>query len=539
MPALIAHQLAFQLDTGEWLFNNLNMSLNDKLTGLVGRNGVGKSVLLSLLLGKLVPTTGGVSCQGIIRHYSQQPSELLEGTQTVADFLGVSDKLAAIKAVEQGQCDAHYFDIIADDWEIATRTQQLLAELGLPASPEALCRDLSGGQLALLQLHKLFGSQADILLLDEPSNHLDARGRQWLIGQLQQFAGKVLVVSHDRALLRHVAGIYHLTSLGLQYYQGNYDAFYSQHTLKESALDRQITQLKSEQKKIERQQQVSKEKAQQRKAQGVRLRKSGSQPKILLDAMKNKAEQSQSAAAINQQNQLKRNQQKLSDLQQQQEAIKPRHLHLAEFGQHKKSTVLRLEGFVLPHGTKEPINLTLAQSERCYLFGVNGCGKSTLLKAIHHQAKMPAGLSSSRALPSGLMTVNVETEYLDQYFSLLSPDSTMLECLMSYCDGMSQSDARTLLAGIGFRRDSVYRQVAFLSGGEKMKLAILMVSHLPEQPLLLLDEPDNHLDIDAKQQLAQALNQYRGAFILVSHDRDFAQAISFDRTLALCLNQTN
>lgn len=528
MPALIAHQLAFQLDTGEWLFSNLNMSLNDKLTGLVGRNGVGKSVLLSLLLGKVTPTKGSMPCQGLIGYYSQQPSELLGSTQTVADYLGVSDKLAALKAVEQGQCDAHYFDIIAEDWEAATRTQQLLAELGLPDSPETLCRDLSGGQLALLQLHQLFQSQADILLLDEPSNHLDARGRQWLIGQLRQFNGKVLVVSHDRALLRHVDGIYHLTSLDMQYYQGNYDDFYSQHTLVENALDRKITQLKSERKKIERQQQASKEKAQQRQAQGVRLRKSGSQPKILLDAMKNKAEQSQSAAAINQQNQLRRNQQKLSELQQQQEAIKPRHLHFAEFGQHKKSTVLRLEGYVLPYGTKEPVNLTLAQSERCYLRGGNGCGKSTLLKAIHHQAKMPAGSSSSR-----FMTVNVKTEYLDQHFSLLSAERTMLECLMDYCDGLSESDARTLLAGIGFRRDSVYRRVAFLSGGEKMKLAILMVSHLPEQPLLLLDEPDNHLDIDAKQQLAQALNQYRGAFILVSHDQDFARAIEFELQLNL------
>ncbi|MBC7001114.1 ABC-F family ATP-binding cassette domain-containing protein [Photobacterium sp. BZF1] len=537
MPALIAHQLAFQLDTGEWLFQHINISLNDDLTGLIGRNGVGKSVLLSLLLGKLTPTIGSVSCQGQVGHYSQQPSELLGGTQTVADFLGVSEKLAAINAVEQGRCDAQYFDIIADDWEVATRTQQVLVDLGLPESPDVLCRDLSGGQLALLQLYQLFNSGADILLLDEPSNHLDARGRQWLISQLRQFAGKVLIVSHDRALLRYVGGVYHLTSLGMQYYQGNYDEFFSQHTLKENALERQITQLKSEQKKIERQQQASKEKAQQRRAQGARLRKSGSQPKILLDAMKNKAEQSQSAAAINQQNQLRRNQQKLSAMRQQQEAIKPRHLHLAEFGQAKKNTVLRLEGYKLPYGSKEPINLLLMQSERCYLTGGNGCGKSTLLKSIHQQAIKPASSNVSSPLSSTKMLANVMTEYLDQHFSLLSPDSNMLDCLMEYCKGLSESDARTLLAGIGFRRGSVYRQVTHLSGGEKMKLAILMVSHLPDQPLLLLDEPDNHLDIDAKLQLAKALNQYRGAFILVSHDEDFAGAIQFDRQLSLSVSQ--
>jgi ATPase subunit of ABC transporter with duplicated ATPase domains len=124
-------------------------------------------------------------------------------------------------------------------------------------------------------------------------------------------------------------------------------------------------------------------------------------------------------------------------------------------------------------------------------------------------------------LSSGELQINRPVCYLDQHFGLLSPELSMLENMLEHCAGMLENDARTLLAGIGFRRDSVFRQASQLSGGEKMKLAMLIVSHQPESPLLLLDEPDNHLDLDSKLLLADALRNYQGAFVIVSHDMDF------------------
>ncbi|MEZ8739038.1 ATP-binding cassette domain-containing protein [Photobacterium swingsii] len=523
MPALFTHKLSFQFDTGEWLFRNINFSLTDRLTGMVGRNGVGKSVFLSLLLGETSPTLGKVTCQAKIAHYSQLPSDLLASKQQIADYLGIKEKLIALRAIEQGSCEQRDFDLIGEDWGIEAQTLSVLKALRIDARLDDYCHALSGGQLALLQLHLLFQSDADILLLDEPSNHLDSQGRAWLIEQLDQFDGQVLLISHDRDLLRHVDAIYQLTGLGLGYFKGNYDVFLAQSSAKSEALDKKISYLSAEQKRLERQAQASKEKAQQREAHGNKLRNTGSQPKILLDAMKDKAGQSRSAAVTNQQNQQERNLDKLQALKKQREQLKPQTLYLQQSSVVKKRSLLNIEKCRLKYGRGNPLSFTLSHAERCYLQGDNGCGKSTLLKAIQ-------GVHSDY---TGSVKLNVDTVYLDQHFGLLEHENTLLESLLKHCDGLTESDARILLAGIGFRRDAVYRKLECLSGGEKMKLAMLIVSHAAHSPLLLLDEPDNHLDIESKQILSAALNDYKGAFILVSHDGDFVAEVGINKTIAM------
>ncbi|MEZ9717431.1 ATP-binding cassette domain-containing protein [Vibrio cyclitrophicus] len=515
MPIILANNLSFQLDTGEWLFKDITFNLSTRLTGLVGRNGAGKSLLLSLLLGQIQPTSGNVSRQGSIGFYSQLPSALLDTNITIADFLGITKKLGALHAIEQGSCEIQHFNIIGDDWDLVARTKQLLATLKIISDLNTLCCSLSGGQLALLQLHQLFTSNHEILILDEPSNHLDSDGRNWVLEQCQLFAGKVLIVSHDRSLLKHMEGIYHLSSLGLRFYKGNYDDYYKQISSQSEALDKQIAHHQSEKKRLERQAQTNKEKAQQRESQGNRLRKSGSQSKILLDAMKDKAGRTQGASAISHKNLKDQNQHKLQSLKEQQEQLKPQALYLQQANGSKKHSLLTVENCRLSFGSGAPISFSLSQGERCYLTGANGCGKSTLLKAIHGQHSNYIG--SIKRLGA--------TVYLDQHFGLLDTNDTMFDSLIAHSFGLTESDARTLLAGIGFRRDSVYRKVAHLSGGEKMKLAMLIVSHKQDTPLLLLDEPDNHLDIDSKQILASALREYQGAFILVSHDSDFVEEV--------------
>ena len=129
--------------------------------------------------------------------------------------------------------------------------------------------------------------------------------------------------------------------------------------------------------------------------------------------------------------------------------------------------------------------------------------------------------------------MNTPLYYLDQNFGSIRPELSVLDNMMQHCKSVKESDARTLLAGIGFRRDGVFRLGSMLSGGEKMKLSMLIVSHQPTQPFLLLDEPDNHLDIDSQIMLAQALMKYRGGYILISHNHDFACASGVKRQLTL------
>ncbi|SKA70334.1 ATP-binding cassette domain-containing protein [Enterovibrio nigricans] len=167
----------------------------------------------------------------------------------------------------------------------------------------------------------------------------------------------------------------------------------------------------------------------------------------------------------------------------------------------------------LPFGTESPVTMFMKPNQRMHLQGSNGSGKSTLLKV----------LKGEISLLGGELHLNMPIFYLDQHVSLLNNVLPMLECLRHFCPHMKEMDARTLLAGIGFRRDSVFRQVGALSGGEKMKLAILIISHQDKMPLLLLDEPDNHLDISSKILLAETLKHYQGAMILVSHDQSFVE----------------
>ncbi len=531
---IIASNLGFQFDDGHWLFRHLDLSLKAGVTGLVGRNGSGKSQLASLIAGLHAPTEGNIAYQlegepsSAIARFTQLPSMLLESEQTVAQFLGLDAKLAALHAITQGSTEQHHFNQLGEDWEVALRLQALLQELRLPQEADYPCSKLSGGQLAVLQLHKLFESDAEVLILDEPTNHMDAHARNWLIEQLNLSGVRhpkraVLLVSHDRALLEKVDGIYYLSALGLSYYAGGYSNFQQRRQLKMQAVERKVERLTKNQKAIERQAQANLEKAQQREAQGNKLRKSGSQSKLILDGMKNKAEVSRSSQLTNQNNQLERNSKALKEAKSQQEQFKKQSLYLQSVEDGKRSCLLSLEQFALTQVEMKPHDLRVIQGQRVQLSGANGSGKSLLLKAIEGQHQHFVGV---RVLHSS-------TVYLDQHFGLLPSDSTLIDALMDFCPGVLKNDAWLLLASIGFRRDAVMKRVSQLSGGEKMKLAMLMVSHRSDAPLLLLDEPDNHLDIESKELLVDALAQYRGAFVVVSHDQHFVEALGVDTTVSL------
>lgn len=510
MPVIQANKISYQFENGETLFEDISCSLSAKRVGLVGRNGVGKSILAAILTQQYKPTSGSVVVNGRYDSYSQLPSQLMSSSTTVAEYLGFADKLTAIKHIEAGDCDNKWFEIVAEDWGIELELNQQLVELGLPAQADFPCNKLSGGQLARLQLWKLFTGDVDILVLDEPSNHLDQEARCWLIEQMAQFAGHILLISHDRLLLRHMEQIWELSQLGLVQYGGNYDFYYQQKNLERSSLERQLDAVRGEQRRLEIQAQKNREKAQQRESQGNKLRKSGSQSKLILDGMKDSATATASNRLKNESSRRALLAQKHQSLNLRYEQIKQQKMYL-ERGDVGRGKILNIVGGVLPFGRCEPINLVLDGESRLHLCGPNGSGKSTLLKV----------LLKEFSLKSGELQINRPVCYLDQHFGLLNSHLSMLGNLTQHCSDMLESDARTLLAGIGFRRDKVFRDVSLLSGGEKMKLAMLIVSHQPLSPILLLDEPDNHLDIDSKQLLAEALRNYRGAFIMVSHDNDF------------------
>jgi ATPase subunit of ABC transporter with duplicated ATPase domains len=514
MPALQINKLTYQLNNGITLFENISFTLPQGITGLIGRNGVGKSMLASIITQDIKPTSGTVSSGITVLSFNQYSENHFKKDDTVASFLGADKQLAALNRIEQGSYEDADFELIGDNWQIKENVLNILRKLQLPANVEHLCLSLSGGERVKLQLWMLFQSNAQLLVLDEPSNHLDIQGKYWLINQLKDYQGNVLVVSHDRELLQEVDSIYELTSLGLTYFNGAYSDYLSTKKNKDEAIERQLLHLKKQKLNVLNQSQKSKEKAQKRASQGNKLRNSGSQAKVLLDGKKNKAEGAAAGKANKTKLQVSSIDSKQVALLKQQEPLKPLSLSM-HHDKNKKNQQLWAEGIVLPFGSQKTINLKVMSNEKYHLVGKNGSGKSTLMKVL-----------LGELIPiDGTVHLNAPAFYFDQYFSLLNGQLTMLENMNKYCAHLHDSDLRTLLAGIGFRGDKVFTQVEQMSGGEKMRLMILVMSNQYELPLLLLDEPDNHLDIESKEVLANALNEFNGSFIIISHDEYLINAI--------------
>ncbi|MFT6528803.1 MAG: ATPase subunit of ABC transporter with duplicated ATPase domains [Psychrosphaera sp.] len=522
MPILQAYNLSHQFENGDRLFEQLSCSMVKNRIGLVGRNGVGKSILASLLSGEQKPHSGIITLPKSLLMYRQQPCHLLSGDFTIAQYLGIDDVLEALNRVESGDCSESLFDVIGENWDLLSKLIQQLKAIGLPPDADFPCAKLSGGELARLQLWKMFESDVELLILDEPSNHLDVQARLWLLESMRTFKGAILLISHDRVLLREMEEIWELSGHGIKVYGGNYDVYTEQKCIELHAVERQLASVIKQKKKLDVQTQINREKAEQRAAQGNKLRKEGSHGKSLLDSKKDNA----TARASNRnKNDLLRQahlQEKEGRLKAKKEQLNRQKLYLDDSPSRVGKVVSIIEG-VLPFGRDKPISLQVYANEKIYLTGRNGSGKSTLLKT----------LLGDYSLQQGELQLNTPLYYLDQHFSVIRTDLSILDNLLFQCNCIKESDARTLLAGIGFRRDSVFRIGSTLSGGEKMKLAMLIASHQPEKPFLLLDEPDNHLDLESKMMLAIALYNYRNGLILISHDHDFANESGVQREVTL------
>lgn len=522
MPVLQAYNIHYKFDNGTELFQQLSCSMVQDRVGLVGRNGAGKSILASILCGEHEPSGGAVKLPQSFLMFRQQPSNLLVDELSIAQYLEKDEVLEAIHQVELGHCSEHWFDIIGEQWDLRANLEQQLKTHRLPVDTNFPCAQLSGGQLARLQLWQMFESDAELLILDEPSNHLDIEAKQWLIASMQAFKGAILLISHDRELLREMDEIWELSGFGLQVFSGNYDVYKKQKQQEIQAVKRQLSNVEKQSKKLALQAQRDKEKAEQRAAQGNKLRRAGSHGKSLLDTKKENA----TARVSNRNKNVQLRQTFVNDKKRSLSArideVKEQKLYLTG-SPSRLGKVLSIVGGVLPLGRKEPVSLQVEANEKVHLTGNNGSGKSTLLKA----------LLGEFSLTQGEMSVNTPVHYLDQYFGSVEPSLSILDNLLQQCPDVKESDARTLLAGIGFRGDSVFRFGRELSGGEKMKLAMIIVSHQPEKPLLLLDEPDNHLDLESKIVLAKALSNYSSGFILISHDHEFAAESGVQREVTL------
>ncbi|MBL0934952.1 MAG: ABC-F family ATP-binding cassette domain-containing protein [Rhizobiaceae bacterium] len=524
MPFLSVRNLTFRLPDGRVLLENLDIAFGPERTGLVGRNGVGKSSLLALLTGEAVPTSGSAQRSGTIAVLRQMTD--VGADETVADLFGVGSALQLAERALAGEADAD--EVASVDWTLDPRLDKALADVGLAGlAPGHLLSELSGGQRTRVALAALIFGAPDMILLDEPTNNLDAEGRALVADLVGNWKGGALVVSHDRALLNRMDRIVELSPLGAKVFGGNFDAYRAAREAERDAARRQLQAAEADARRAARDAQIAREKQDRRDAAGRKSRKGSSDPKILLDAKQQRAEATAGRGSRLAEKQGREAAAALADARAAVERATTLSVGLGDTQVPSGKVLVEARDLGIGFDgrpVQTGIDLSIVGPERVAIAGPNGAGKSTLLKTI---AGTLAPLGGSLRVPARLAM-------FDQHVSLLDPERSIVENFRRLNPGASENACRAALARYAFRADAALQVVATLSGGERLRAGLACVLAGGDPPdLLLLDEPTNHLDLDSTIEVEAGLRDFSGALLVVSHDAAFLDAIGIERRISL------
>lgn len=524
MPAyLTLDNLCLATPEGERLFDNLTLSVGAERIGLVGRNGCGKSTLLRAIAGDVPPASGTLHTHGRIARLEQRFAAAL----TVAEALNIAEDLARLARITAGEGTAEDFN--AADWTLESRLKKALAETGLGAMPlERRLATLSGGERTRTGLARLLLAEPDLILLDEPTNNLDADGRAAVITLIERWPGGLVIASHDRALLEHVDRIVELTPVGCTLFGGGWREFAGAREAARARAASEAERAANKLKATERKVQQSKERKARSDARGRAVRARGDQPKVLLDARADRAEATGARGQQLAHRQLGEAESALSEAEARLEIVTPLSIDLPACHLPATRRLVSLTDVVMGFWEQPlfgPLSFEIRGPERVAIAGPNGSGKSTLLQLITGNLKAVAGdvtLHTSRIA------------LLDQHVARLDPSRSLIDNMKTLAPGLNDNDARTQLARFAFRGDDALQAAGTLSGGECLRAGLAAAFAAPERPeFLLLDEPTNHLDIEAVELLEAALASYDGAILAISHDERFLEAIGVERRIVL------
>ncbi|MFD1605096.1 ribosomal protection-like ABC-F family protein [Flavobacterium artemisiae] len=528
---LILQNLSYLHENKNMLFENISFTINKhEKTALVGNNGVGKSTLLKIIAGELLPFSGQL-IQNSKAYFVPQLFGQFNNI-SIAEALQIKEKLNALKEILEGDVTEQNLEILSDDWSIEDRCDEALLywqlhNLDLNQKMETL----SGGQKTKVFLAGIMIHEPDLVLLDEPSNHLDFAGRELLYDFIQNTSSTVLVVSHDRTLLNCLNKVLEMTKNGISVYGGNYDFYSEQKKIENNALENDVQSKEKALRKAKEKERETIERQQKLDARGKKKQEKSGVARIMMNTLRNKAENSSSkikdvhAEKINGiADDLRELRSSISSLDQMKFGFNTLHFH-------KGKVIFKAENINYSYENqliwKQCLNFEIVSGDRVVIKGLNGSGKTTLIKII---------LQKINPIEEGNITASIKKSiYIDQDYSLLDNNLKIYEQAQVFNDsGLEEHEVKMRLNRFLFSQKAWDKPCSSLSGGERMRLMLCCLTISNESPeVIILDEPTNNLDIQNIEILTQAINEYQGTLIVVSHDTHFLESIHINKTILL------
>lgn len=527
---LTLHNICYAHPNKELLLDSITLTINkyDKIA-LIGNNGTGKSTLLQIMAGHLQPSSGTLKAVSKPYYIPQVFGQFNQ--MTIAQALRVDDKLNALAAILGGDMSDEKLAVLDDDWSIEERCREALShwQLGGHDLSQSMGQ-LSGGQKTKVFLAGILIHRPDIVLLDEPSNHLDSQSRTVLYQYIQSTNNTLVVVSHDRTLLNLLPAVYELSKQGITAYGGNYDFYVAQKAIEAHAFQEDLNSKEKALRKAKAIEKETIERQQKLDARGKKKQEKAGLPTISMNTLRNNAEKSTSRikdvhaektdAIMQELIQLRKS---LPDKDKMKIGLNDSTLHRGKILITAKDINYGYDaGLLWP----EALSFGISSSQRIALKGKNGSGKTTLINMIRGILQPSSGI---------INRATVNTLYIDQDYSLIDNRLSVLEQAQLFNSGeLQEHEVKSRLTHFLFTKKDWDKSCAVLSGGEKMRLLLCCLTISSTAPdMMIMDEPTNNLDIQNIELLTAAINEYKGAMIIVSHDIHFLEQMKTDTIIEL------
>jgi len=527
---LLLQDITYIHPNRELLFAGLNLAINkhDKIA-LIGHNGIGKSTLLKLLAGELQPSVGVVKTASIPYYVPQLFGQF--NHVSVAQALQVTNKLQALQQILNGNITDENMTVLDNDWAIEERCTEALAQWKLDGvTLSQSMATLSGGQKTKVFLAGITIHQPDVVLLDEPSNHLDTDSRELLYRYITGTKNTLVIVSHDRVLLNLLNTIFELSKRGITVYGGNYDFYAEQKAIEIDAFNHDLKSKEKALRKAKETEREAMERQQKLDARGKKKQEKAGVPTIMMNTLRNNAEKSTSRMKGIHAEKTGTIARELTDLRKEIPDADKMKMGFDSSSLHKGKVLVTARNVNFGYSGnplwQSPLSFQITSGERIAIKGQNGSGKTTLIKIMLGNLQPTTGI---------IDRVTVKAIYIDQDYSLIDNNLTVYEQAQQFNNGaLQEHDIKIRLNRFLFTKDYWDKPCRALSGGEKMRLMLCSLSISNQAPdVIILDEPTNNLDIQNIEILTGAINEYRGTLLVISHDAYFLKQINAEREIEL------